>query len=216
MKRSRTAAGAAAFCAGLISLGVAAACGEGSASPTVPRLSASGGAGTGTATSTDNPNAVGGDGSADRRARLHAAAQCIRTHGAPQYQDPLLTADGYVYTDDVSLRDIEQPQLTAIDTACHDLINAANFSMRDQGPPPPKMIAAGVKSARCLRANGLPDYKDPTVDTPFSPGKGFGLNPQSLPAAGKRDPTVQRALHACRSLLDDEAALSSLGNLGRA
>lgn len=215
MKRNRVAA---ALSIGLISLGLAAACSGGPAAPTVPHLSVSGGSGpsTGPGGTTDNPNAVRGDSSADRRARLHAAAQCIRTHGAPQYQDPLLTADGYVYTDEVGLRGLEQPQMTAIDTACHALITAANFSIKDQGPPPPRMIAAGVKSAQCLRANGLPNYKDPTVDSPFSPGKGFGLDAQSLPAAGKRDPGVQRALQACRSLLDQEAALSSLGSLGNA
>jgi hypothetical protein len=212
MKRYRMAV---AVSVGLISLGTAGACSDEPPSPTVPRLSGTGGASTGTG-DTENPNAVGGDSSAERRAKLHAAAQCIREHGAPRYQDPLLTADGYVYTDDVALRDIEQPQMTAIDAACHDLITAAKFSMKDQGPPPPKVIAAGVKSAQCLRAHGLPDYKDPTVDSRFSPGKGFGLDAQSLPAAGKRDPGVQRALQACRRLLDEESALSSLGKLGDA
>jgi hypothetical protein len=211
MKRNR----AVAVGLGLALLSMPAACTDGPASPAVPRLSTSGG--TGTARATDNnPNAVRGDSSQGRRARLHAAAECIRTHGAPQYQDPLLTVDGYVYTDEVALRGLEQPQVLAIDTACRALITAANFAMNDQGPPTPKMIAAGVKSAACLRTNGLSSYPDPTVDTPFSPGKGFGLDRSALPAAGKRDPGVLRALDACRKLLDDEAALSSLGNLGNA
>ena len=213
MKRHRLGTLAAAFAVGLIGLATAA-CTDEPVSPTVPALSASGA--TGPPREHDNPNAVGGDSSADRRARLHAAAQCIRTHGAPHYQDPLLTADGYVYTDEVGLRGVEEPQMTAIDSACHDLITAAKFSIKDQGPPPPKMIAAGVRSAQCLRANGLPNYQDPTVDSHFAPGKGFGLDRQSLPAAGKRDPSVQRALQACRRVLDEEAALSSLGNLGSA
>ena len=213
MKRNRVTA---ALIAGLMSLGAAAACSEEPASPAVPDL-AGGGTRTGTGTgASQTPNAVSGDSSAARRARLRAAAQCIREHGAPQYQDPLLTADGYVYTDEVGLRGVEEEQMNAIDTACRELIQAANFSIRDQGPPPPKMIAAGVKSAQCLRANGLPDYPDPTVDSRFSPGKGFGLNAEALPATGKRDPTVRRALAACRSVLDEEAALSSLGNLGDA
>jgi hypothetical protein len=210
---------AAAVTIGLIGLGAAGACGKGPSSPAVPRLSAGGGASTGTGTgtsSTENPNAVGGDSSAGRRTRLHAAAQCIRQHGAPQYQDPVLTADGYVYTDEVALRSIKEPQLTAIDTACHDLIKAAKFSMSDQGPPSPKMIAAGVKSAECMRAHGLPNFKDPTVNSRFAPGKGFGLDSSTLPAGGKRDPTVRRAIDACRSLLDAEASLSSLGSLGNA
>jgi hypothetical protein len=211
MKRSRVVA---ALSAGLIALGVAA-CSEEPSSRAVPRLSGSAGASTGT-DSTKNLNTVGGDSSAGRRARLHAAAQCIREHGAPRYQDPTLTRDGYVYTDEVALRDMEQPELNAIDRACHDLINAAKFSMADQGPPSPKLIAAGVKSTQCLRANGLPNVKDPTVNSPFAPGKGFGLEASALPAGGKRDPTVRRALEACRTLLDEEASLSSLGSLGDA
>ena len=199
----------------LISL---SACSDHSSSPTVPHLSTSGGGGatTGSAEGKDNPNAVGGDASAGRRAKLHAAADCIRRHGAPQYQDPVLTADGYVYTDDVALRDIDDPQLDAITTACQSLIHAANFSMRDQGPPPPELIQAGVRSAQCLRSNGLPDFKDPTANTSFSPGKGFGLDGSAIPAGGKQNPIVQRALHACRRILDEEASVSSLGNLGHA
>ncbi|MEV6493312.1 hypothetical protein AB0M20_32520, partial [Actinoplanes sp. NPDC051633] len=173
-----------------VALTAVAGCTDEPASPTVPRLatSASAGSGTGNNGDSDNPNAVGGDGSAGRRAKLHAAADCIRQHGAPNYQDPLLTADGYVYTDDVALRSLEGPQLDAIQTACHDLIGAASFSMRDQGPPPPKLIQAGVRSAQCLRANGLPDFKDPTADSRFSPGKGFGLNGAAIPPGGKENP----------------------------
>jgi hypothetical protein len=201
----------------IIGLFALSACNDSPSTAGVPRLSTSGSAGTGsTGENTDNPNAVGGDGSAARRAKLHAAADCVRQHGAPDYQDPLLTSDGFVYTDDVALRDLEGPELDAIQDACKDLIHAASFSMRDQGPPPPKLIQAGVKSAQCLRDNGLPDVKDPTADRPFSPGKGFGLDPEGIPAGGKRNPTVMRALQACRAILDEEAELSSLGNLGNA
>ncbi|NMO50003.1 hypothetical protein HH310_02175 [Actinoplanes sp. TBRC 11911] len=192
------------------------ACTDEPSTSTVPRLSATSTASTGTTGDTGNPNAVGGDASAARRTKLHAAADCVRQHGAPNYQDPLLTSDGYVYTDDVALRSLDGPQLDAIETACQDLIRAASFSMRDQGPAPPKLIQAGVRSAQCLRENGLPNFKDPTADRPFSPGKGFGLDPEAIPAGGKQNPTVMRALQACRKILDEEAALSSLGSLGHA
>jgi hypothetical protein len=200
----------------LISLG---ACGGGPSTPTVPRLATSGGAKASAGAqekNDDNPNAVAGDASAARRAKLHTAAQCIRQHGAPNYQDPVLTADGYVYTDDVSMRNLSGGQLTAITNACQDLIHAANFAIRDQGPPPPALIRAGVKSAQCLRANGLPDMKDPTVQSHFTPGKGFGLSPDEVPPGGKENPIFQRAISACRPILDAESAASSLGNLGHA
>jgi hypothetical protein len=198
----------------VVSLG---ACSSDPPPSTVPRLPGGSSAGAGaTGTSDDNPNAVGGDSSAARRAKLHAAADCIRRHGAPQYQDPVLTADGYVYTDDVAFRPISGPQLDAITTACQSLIHAANFSIRDQGPPPPKLIQAGVRSAQCLRAHGLPRYKDPTADTHFSAGKGFGLDADAIPPEGKKSPILMRAVDACRQLLDEEASLSSLGSIGNA
>ena len=202
----------------LIGLG---GCGKGPSAPTVPQLANGGGASASAGAGArdkndDNPNAVAGDASAARRAKLHTAAQCIREHGAPNYQDPVLTSDGYVYTDDVSLRDLSGDQLTAITNACQDLIHAANFAMRDQGPPPPALIQAGVKSAQCLRANGLPNMKDPTVQSRFTPGKGFGLSPDEVPPGGKENPIFMRAIGACRPVLDAESAASSLGNLGHA
>jgi hypothetical protein len=200
--------------AAVIVLSGLASCSGDPPAPAVPRLSA--GPTASSAGREGNPNAVAGNSSGARRAALHAAAQCIRQHGAPNYQDPVLTADGYVYTDEVAFRPLDGPQLEAIQTTCHDLIKAADFAIRDQGPPPPKLIQAGVKAAQCMRAHGLPNFKDPTADRHFTPGKGFGLDPSSIPAAGKKDPTLQRAAEACRTVLDAEAAASSLGSLGNA
>jgi hypothetical protein len=205
-----------AVAAAVLSVGVWATtgCERQPSSPGIPTLGGSASATTDTGNS--NPNAANGDGSTERRTRLHAAAQCIREHGAPNYQDPVLTADGRVYTDVVALRDLDDEKLEAIRTACGELIRAANFAMDDQAPPPPALVQAGVRSAECLRANGLPNVKDPTASSPFVPGKGFGLDPDGIPAAGKLDPTVQRALTACRRILDEEATASSLGSLAHA
>jgi hypothetical protein len=201
--------------AAALSLGaLVTACSDKPTSPGVPTLG--GNAGSGGASAGANPNAANGDGSADRRSRLHAAAQCIRDHGAPNYQDPVLTADGRVYTDEVALRELDEQAMEAVETACRELIRAANFGMADQAPPPPAVIQAGIKSAECLRAHGLPNVKDPTANSQFVPGKGFGLNPDELPPAGKEDPTVRRALTECRSILNEEQRVSSLGNLANA
>jgi hypothetical protein len=193
------------------------ACTDGPATSGVPTLTGSANAGSGgNAGGGPNPNAANGDGSAERRARLRAAAQCVREHGAPNYQDPVLTADGRVYTDEVALRELDEQEAEAVETACAEQIRAANFDIADQAPPPPAVIQAGVRSAECLRAHGLPNVKDPTANSRFTPGKGFGLNPDDLPAGGKEDPTVRRALGECRSVLNEEARLSSLGNLTNA
>jgi hypothetical protein len=206
----------AAVAAIAIGAGMLGACGSRPASPSVPSLAGSNGRGNPSSGASNGLNAVTGDASAARRAALHKAADCIRQHGAPKYQDPVMTADGRVYTDTVALRDVDQTVLTGIETACGELIRAAKFTMADQAPPPTKLIQAGVKAAECLRSHGLPNVKDPTVNSPFTPGKGFGLDPGTLPAGGKQDPTVQRALEACRSILDEEARQSSLGSLANA
>jgi hypothetical protein len=192
------------------------ACSDKPATPGVPTLAGSAGPGATNAGDGPNPNGANGDGSAERRSKLHAAAQCVREHGAPNYQDPVLTADGRVYTDEVALRELEEQQMEAIQTACADLIRAASFAIEEQAPPPPAVVQAGVKSAECLRAHGLPNTKDPTANSRFTPGKGFGLDPEGLPPGGKADPTVQRALEECKSVFAEEQRVSSLGSLAHA
>jgi hypothetical protein len=162
--------------------------------------------------------------STTRVGQLHAAAQCIRAHGVPTYQDPVLTADGHVYTDSRSIQDVGAKQsrgeqdamLDAIRQACGGLFTAAGLQPDDESPAPPQLVQAGVRAAQCLRANGLPNMRDPNSESPFTPGHGFGLTADELPnngALGKQDPTVQRAFTACRPLLDAEIRASSLSNL---
>ncbi|WP_406045688.1 hypothetical protein OG799_15130 [Micromonospora sp. NBC_00898] len=159
-----------------------------------------------------NPNGATGDGSAARRTALHNAAECIRQHGVPRYQDPVLTADGQVYTDGPSLKGgASDTVLEAIETACGELIRAAKFNPGDQAPPPPRLVQAGVKWAECMRAHGVATVKDPTVTSEFNPGQGFNHSADEFPAG--KDDTFNRAREACLSLEDEEDRLSSLGNL---
>lgn len=160
--------------------------------------------------------------STTRVAQLHAAAQCIRSHGVPTYQDPVLTANGQVYTDSRSLQNLgrngndQQSMIDALRSACGNLVTAAGFQPEDEAPAPPQLVQAGVRSAQCLRANGLPNMRDPTSASPFTPGHGFGLSADELPnngALGKQDPAVQRAFSACRALLDEEIRQSTLSIL---
>ncbi len=149
-------------------------------------------------------------------AKLHAAADCIRSHGVPSYQDPVVDASGHVYTDSRSIQNLSSSQGQAIEQSCSSLIAAAGFSPADEPPAPPALVAAGVKAAVCLRAHGLPDYRDPKSSTAFTPGHGFGLTADEIPnngALGKQDPALQRAFTACRKQLDAEVRASSLDSL---
>ena len=187
-------------------LGISA-CSSAHPSATIPSLSGS-----------STTHAQGGY-STTRVSQLHAAAQCIRSHGVPSYQDPVLTANGQVYTDARSFQDLgkdeahEQSVIDGIRQACGNLIAVAGFQPSDEAPAPPQLVQAGVRAAGCLRANGLPNYRDPTSASAFTPGHGFGITADELPnngALGKQDPAVQRAFTACRSLLDEEIRQSDL------
>jgi hypothetical protein len=148
-----------------------------------------------------------------RAAALHAAAQCIRQHGVPSYTDPVLTASGQVYSDSRSIQDASQSVLNAVQQACGTLAARAGLDPSYEPPAPPQLVEAGVRSAECLRAHGLPNVQDPSARTPYTPGHGFGFTANEIPAGGKADPAYQAAAHACRPLLDAEISASTLASL---
>lgn len=179
------------------------ACSSSHRSAGLPSLSGSGGA------------SAGGHNAGQAAAR-HAAAQCVRTHGVPSYQDPVVTADGHVYTDMRSLHRLSATQFDGLRQACGSQLTAAGFQLKDEPPAPPRLVQAGVRTARCLRAHGLPNYRDPNSSTSFVPGHGFDMTPDELPAngaSGKGDQTVQRAFDACRHEQYAEIAASTLQSL---
>lgn len=154
------------------------------------------------------------DTSADRIAKLHTAAQCIRSHGVQSFSDPVLGATGQVFTDYRPLQDAPRDVLERAESGCAQQLRAATWNPETQPPAPAALVAAGVKAARCLRQNGLPNMKDPNAQTTYVPGHGFGMSADELPpGADKRTPVVQQAFHACRSLLDVETEASTLTKL---
>ena len=149
-----------------------------------------------------------------RAAALRAAAQCIRQHGVPSYADPVLTASGQVYSDSRSIQDASQAVLDAVQQACGTLAARAGLNPSYEPPAPPQLVEAGVRSDQCLRAHGLPNVQDPTAQTPYTPGHGFGFTAGEMPPGGKADPAYQAAAHACRAPLDAEIRASTLASLG--
>jgi len=192
-----------------------AGCGSsGASSPAVPSLSqaASQGASGSPGASAQAESSQGSW--AGRADELHAAAQCIRQHGVPAYTDPVLTASGLVYTDSRSFDNAARSVWDALQQACGALAARAGLSPDAEPPAPPQLIQAGVRSAECLRAHGLPNVQDPTAQTDYTPGHGFGFTRGEIPADGKADPVYQAAAHACRAILDAEIRASTLASLG--
>jgi hypothetical protein len=172
-----------------------------SASPaSVPSLGSAGGT-----------HAAGGN----RAAQLHAAAQCIRQHGVPGYADPVLTPGGAVYSDRRSIQDAPQSVLGAVQAACDSVLARAQLNPMHEPPAPPQLVQAGVRAARCMRVHGLPNDADPTANTPYTPGHGFGLGAREVPAGGKLSHSFQQAIHACQRLDAAEIRASTLSSLGQ-
>ena len=185
---------AAATLAGALLL--AGCAGSGPASPAVPTAAQGGGA-------------PAGQDAGGRAAALHAAAQCIRQHGIPSYADPVLASGGRVYSDSRSIEDAPEGTINAIQQACGRLAARAGLTPGDEPPAPPQLVQAGVRAAACMRAHGLPNVHDPTAQSRYTPGHGFGMTASEVPAGGKASPVYQAAAHACRSLLDDEIRAST-------
>lgn len=159
---------------------------------------------------------AGHGGARPQPAALHAAAQCIRDHGVPGYQDPVVDPNGDVYTDQRPLQEYAGHDRTALQrlfAACQAQISAANFNPSDEPRATPAMVQAGVRAAQCMRAHGLTNYRDPTASTQFTPGHGFGITGDELPPGGKTNGLVQQAIQACRAALDQEVNASQLANL---
>ncbi|WP_426504419.1 hypothetical protein ACPPVO_43605 [Dactylosporangium sp. McL0621] len=138
------------------------ACSSGGKSPSLPSLGGAGhsaspgsggcvsagagqGKGSGKGSGGDlgyQPTCAGATSDARKNA-LHAAAECIRQHGVPTYKDPVLTADGHVYTDSHSLDEADENTVQAVEQACNDLILNAQLVPDGQAPAPPKLVQAG-------------------------------------------------------------------------
>ena len=201
MNRNRISGYAAVALAAAATVTVAGCGGSGAASPAVPSLSQSA-----------HGAAAQGGGSA-RAGALHAAAVCIRQHGIPGYADPVLTPSGQVYSDSRSIQDASQAVAAAVQQACGRLLAAADLSPEDEPPAPPQLVQAGVRSAECMRAHGMPHVQDPTSRSPYTPGHGFGLTASEVPPGGKLSPVWQHAARACSAQITAEIQASTLASL---
>jgi hypothetical protein len=139
--------------------------------------------------------------------------RCIRDHGLPGYQDPVITPSGAVYTDSRSFEEAPDSTRRAVERACKALMTRANIDPGRQPPAPAALVQAGVKTAQCARAHGLPAARDPNSESPYTPGHGFGHSPAEVPG-GKDSPGFQAFRQACRAQIDAEMKASTLASLG--
>jgi len=113
-------------------------------------------------------------------------AQCMRTHGVPNFPDP--SGSG------VNLSGINQksPQYQ----------HAAGICGRPAGAGAAQQaqaVAKALEFSRCMRAHGVLNYSDPTVS---NSGNGSSITSHMSSGSGvdRKSPVFQDALRACRSV----------------
>jgi hypothetical protein len=122
-----------------------------------------------------------------------AYAGCMRTHGEPNYPDPVLVDNshekGVTTPGNV---DQNSPQYRAANSACKHLLP------NDGNGPTQAQVQQGMatlhKATECMRSHGVPNFPEPTES---NSGKAIGFQMNGI------DPNTQQfraAQQACRSL----------------
>jgi hypothetical protein len=87
-------------------------------------------------------------------------ASCMRSHGDPGQIDPTVNASKVIQ---ITLgAGYNGEGLRGESGACGTFLSAAQTALGGGTPPGSSSDATGLKFARCMRANGVPDYPDPT------------------------------------------------------
>jgi hypothetical protein len=159
---------------------------------------ACGGSGTsGSDPSASAPSSASSSASAQSPAtRALAYAQCMRSHGVPNFPDPTINGNSISMNVDVNSLDVSQSVLSAAQNDC------ASLSPQSFVPPgfnQAKNTAEGLKWAQCIREHGEPDFPDPSGDGTFN-------LPSSINAQG---PALQAAENACKSLTPMQVQMRS-------
>ena len=162
-----------------VALGVTvAACSGGSKSPTVP-----------TAGSQPAMTAAPSGGSGSSRqaplAEAEAYSQCMRSHGVPNFPDPVLTpSGGYGYR--TTGIDPHSAAFQEALQACKALPSPWQSTGQQLSPAQQQ---AWLNWAKCIRAHGLPNFPDPT----------FSGSEVHDSGVGSSSPQLQSAMDTCKS-----------------
>ena len=123
-----------------------------------------------------------------------AFSACMRSHGVPNFPDPVAGANGGAQIDITQGSGIDQnsPQYQSAMHACQSLLPAGKVN---GGSVSPTVRTEYLRYAACMRSHGIPNYPDPTFN-------GNSVNLGNLSALGidTNSPQDQSASNACASL----------------
>jgi hypothetical protein len=135
--------------------------------------------------STTTPAAGGSGSSATALTQAVAYSQCIRSHGVPNFPDPVQTpSGGYGYR--TAGIDPNSAAFQGALQACKALPSPWNSTGQQLSSAQQQ---TWLTWAQCIRAHGLPDFPDPTFSGSEVHDSGLGSN----------SPQLQQAMDACKS-----------------
>ncbi len=143
---------------------VLAGCG-GSKSPSVANIPATSTQTTAGQTSSGSSSSLSAGSKGNASGILVEWAACMRSHDDPQQTDPTVDNHwGINITIPLSAPETLSNEVHGGTAPCTQYLAAASNALRaaHPAPPPPSSDATGVKYAACMRANGVPNYPDPT------------------------------------------------------
>ena len=180
----------AGLCLGLLLAFAAAGCGGSSGDDGIASASSA----------KPKPSATASQGKTDPKdvqAALLKFARCMRANGLPNFPDPKLGSDGGV---GISLPDGVSPEKAEkVQQKCRQYLP-------NGGEPPkldPKELERQRQFAKCMRANGVPDFPDPQPNGSLKVQNKATGGPNSkggpvTSGIGPGNPTFDNALNACR------------------
>jgi hypothetical protein len=115
-----------------------------------------------------------------------AYAQCMRSHGVPQYPDP--NSNGQTDLNGATIN-MQSAAFQSATKACQSLAPNLGQSSNSQQ----QNVTNALKFAQCMRSHGVPQYPDPDSNGSFHISVSSGINPQS--------PTFEAAEQACQGLM---------------
>jgi hypothetical protein len=113
-------------------------------------------------------------------------AQCMRSHGVPNYPDPSQTGGGLAVGSGTGL----DPQSPAFQSAARDC-RKLQPGPHGGGEIPESTNLSMLAQARCMRANGVPNYPDPNIPSHYP------LRVEPPPGINTDAPAFKRATAAC-------------------
>jgi hypothetical protein len=139
-----------------------------------------------------------------------AYSQCIRSHGVPDFPDP--PSSGVVPKGSAQQLGVSTSQLQAAQTACQDLYpnggGSGGVLTKDSlgqcemtGDCPQAVVQQALnvlrKYARCMRAHGVPNWPDPTIDSEGRPG----VNLVPMTGTNWNSPQISNKMQECHHVM---------------